>query len=51
MDLKTNSDFFHAQNRVVFITETECVQNGTNLILKNNSSKFSFLRLCLGSDA
>lgn len=50
-DLKINSDFLPAQNGLVFMTVTECVQNGTNLILKNNSGKFSFLRLCRGSDA
>jgi len=51
MDLKINIDFFAAQNGLVFKTEMKCVQNSTNLILKNNSGKFSFLRLCRGSDA
>ena len=44
MDLEINTDFFASQNCLVFMTEKECVQNGTNLILKNNSSKFSFFK-------
>jgi hypothetical protein len=41
MDRKINSDFFSTPKWLVLVTERECLQSGTNWILKYNSGQFS----------